>query len=215
MAKNKFYVVWNGHTPGIYTTWDDCKKQVNGFKGAEYKGFPSLDIAEQEFEKRNSSENIKIINKAFEKGNNNFNPLLPDDIDQEALCVDGACSGNPGKGDYQCVVVGSKENIFLHTEFKETTNNLMEFFALVECLQYLTKHKTHNMTVYSDSVSAIAWVRNKKAKTTLKRTNDNYDTFAMLEKFENWLNKNDYSEVIIKKWNTRELGEIPADFGRK
>ena len=214
MAKNKFYVVWSGHTPGIYTSWEDCKKEVNGFKGAEYKGFPSLDIAEKEFEKRKSSEN-KVMDKDFAKGDNSFNPLLPDNIDQGALCVDGACSGNPGKGDYQCVVVGTKENIFLHTDFQKTTNNLMEFFALVECLQYLVKNKTYNMTVYSDSVSAMAWVRNKKAKTTLTKEDANFDSFAMLEKCEKWLQENDFSEVTILKWNTRELGEIPADFDRK
>ena len=38
MAK-KFYAVRNGRVPGIYTAWDECRRQVTGFKGAEYKGF--------------------------------------------------------------------------------------------------------------------------------------------------------------------------------
>lgn len=38
MAK-KFYAVRNGHVPGIYTSWEDCKKQVSGFSGAVFKGF--------------------------------------------------------------------------------------------------------------------------------------------------------------------------------
>jgi viroplasmin and RNaseH domain-containing protein len=37
MAKNKFYVVWNGHQQGIYESWEDCKAQTDGFKGAVYK----------------------------------------------------------------------------------------------------------------------------------------------------------------------------------
>lgn len=39
MAKKKVYAVKKGRTPGIYMTWDDCKAQVDGFPGAEYKSF--------------------------------------------------------------------------------------------------------------------------------------------------------------------------------
>ena len=27
----KFYVVWRGAEPGIYTSWADCERQVKGF----------------------------------------------------------------------------------------------------------------------------------------------------------------------------------------
>ena len=40
MAKQKFYVVWKGKKPGIYTSWEECKKQIENFK----QGFPFLDI---------------------------------------------------------------------------------------------------------------------------------------------------------------------------
>ncbi|MBQ6800044.1 MAG: RNase H1/viroplasmin domain-containing protein, partial [Bacteroidaceae bacterium] len=39
MAKSKYYVVWHGVTPGIYTSWEECKEQVIGCEGAIYKGF--------------------------------------------------------------------------------------------------------------------------------------------------------------------------------
>ena len=42
MAKKNYYVVLVGRTPGIYTNWEDCKAQVNGFKGSKYKGFKSI-----------------------------------------------------------------------------------------------------------------------------------------------------------------------------
>ena len=35
----KYYVVRNGRKNGIYRTWDECKAQVDGFKGASYKSF--------------------------------------------------------------------------------------------------------------------------------------------------------------------------------
>ena len=45
MAK-KFYAVRRGRVPGIYTAWDECRRQVTGFKGAEYKGFETRADAE-------------------------------------------------------------------------------------------------------------------------------------------------------------------------
>lgn len=38
----KFYAVKNGRTPGVYRTWADAKKQVDGFSGAEYKSFENI-----------------------------------------------------------------------------------------------------------------------------------------------------------------------------
>ncbi|MDD3630472.1 MAG: RNase H1/viroplasmin domain-containing protein, partial [Bacteroidales bacterium] len=38
MSKNKFYVVWIGREQGIFDSWEECKKQIDGFAGAKYKG---------------------------------------------------------------------------------------------------------------------------------------------------------------------------------
>lgn len=43
----KFYAVKVGKTPGIYTTWDECKDMVHGYPGAIYKSFKTLDEAKQ------------------------------------------------------------------------------------------------------------------------------------------------------------------------
>ncbi|CAI5469108.1 unnamed protein product [Closterium sp. Yama58-4] len=45
MAKTKYYAVRKGHQPGIYLTWPECQRQVNNFKGNEYKTFKTLDEA--------------------------------------------------------------------------------------------------------------------------------------------------------------------------
>ncbi len=49
MAKQKFYVVWKGRKPGIYTSWTETEAQVKGFAGAEYKSFGSRAAAEAAF----------------------------------------------------------------------------------------------------------------------------------------------------------------------
>lgn len=43
---SKFYAVQKGKIPGIYYSWDDCKKMVDGFPGAVYKSFKTLEEAE-------------------------------------------------------------------------------------------------------------------------------------------------------------------------
>ena len=50
MAKKNFYVVLVGRTPGIYTNWEDCKAQVNGYKGSKFKGFTTMEQAQQYIE---------------------------------------------------------------------------------------------------------------------------------------------------------------------
>lgn len=50
MAKKQYYVVLVGRTPGIYTNWESCKAQVNGYKGAKFKGFKNMEEAQQYIE---------------------------------------------------------------------------------------------------------------------------------------------------------------------
>jgi ribonuclease HI len=66
----------------------------------------------------------------------------------------------------------------------------------------------------TDSLVAIKWVKEKKCKTTLKHTDKNKKVFELISRAEKWLQENSYANPIIK-WNTKNWGEIPADFGRK
>lgn len=49
MAKNQknFYAVRKGVCPGIYKSWEECQRNVTGFSGAEFKGFKTLEEAEE------------------------------------------------------------------------------------------------------------------------------------------------------------------------
>ena len=42
----KLYAVHKGRKPGIYTTWEECKKQIDGFSGPIYKKFDNITSAE-------------------------------------------------------------------------------------------------------------------------------------------------------------------------
>lgn len=45
MAAKKYYAVKKGKITGVFKSWDECKASVDGFPGADYKGFPTLQEA--------------------------------------------------------------------------------------------------------------------------------------------------------------------------
>jgi ribonuclease HI len=45
MASKKYYAVRKGKKTGIFTSWAECKTCIDGFSGAEYKGFATEDEA--------------------------------------------------------------------------------------------------------------------------------------------------------------------------
>lgn len=209
-GKSKYYVVWIGQTPGVYDSWELCSLMVDGWKGAVYKGFDSLEEARKAFEL--PPENF--IEKKTAKGRKKEQKTkeLPQQVCRQALAVDAACSGNPGQMEYRAVYLGDMEEKF-HFGPVLGTNNIGEFLAIVHALA-LYKSRGLDWPVYSDSRNAIAWVRQKQCKTTLERNELTLEVFQRIDSAERWLRENTYSNPILK-WETSSWGEIPADFGRK
>lgn len=214
--KKKFYVVWNGLTPGIYHSWDDCQAQIKGVEGAVYKSFDSKEEAERayaspayEYVKRGASANSTAIAETSAKAEGGCGRP---GLGICALAVDAACSGNPGPMEYRGVYLGDGKEIF-HFGPVHGTNNIGEFLAIVHALAMLDKQGL-KMTIYSDSRTAISWVRKKCCKTQLERTDETEELFQLIERAESWLKAHRVTVPIVK-WETEHWGEIPADFGRK
>lgn len=210
-AKNKYYVVWRGRLTGIFDSWEECRKQTEGYERAQYKGYPTLELAEAAH-KLNYWQAIKQGIGNREEGretllNSQHSIQLP------SLSVDAACSGNPGVMEYRGVDTATGREIFRMGPYPDGTNNVGEFLALVHGISLMQKNSC-NLPIYSDSVSAIAWVRAKQCKTKLMRTERNIPLFDLIARAERWLQSNTYSNQILK-WDTPNWGEIPADFGRK
>lgn len=212
MAKNKYYVVWEGVTPGIYTSWTDCQLQIKGYDGAKFKSFDTREEAERALAQSPYAYIGKNAKKKTESKSNSDSGVLPACVIDNSLAVDAACSGNPGPMEYRGVHVASRQEIF-HFGPMKGTNNIGEFLAIVHGLALL-KQKGFDMPIYSDSVNAISWVRQKKCKTKLPRTPETEELFLVIERAEKWLREHTYTTRILK-WETKEWGEIPADFGRK
>ena len=213
MAKNKFYVVWQGCHPGIYESWEACNREISGFNGAKYKSFPNRLTAETAFKEGPEKYWGKDVAPLIDLSTAKEQPLSP------AIAVDAACAGNPGKMEYQGVFVDfatqpvTKKQLFSSPVFENGTNNIGEFLAIVHAIA-LEKKNGWNWPIYSDSVNAQLWVKQKKCKTKLQRNAKNDYLFQLIERAENWLNANTV-EVPVLKWKTEIWGEIPADFGRK
>ena len=230
MAKQKYYVVWNGPSPGVYSSWEACQEAVNGVSGAKYKSFKSQAEAEDAFEM--GEEEYSLVSSTSEASSTKetcssnaptapskpdrpaYNPAnLPADAIREAIAVDAACSGNPGAMEYRGVYLANGREIF-HFGPIHGTNNIGEFLAIVHGLAILKQKGLDSMPIYSDSVNAQLWVRKHQCKTTLARNAKTEKLHQMIERAEGWLKSNTYRNPIIK-WQTDKWGEIPADFGRK
>ena len=204
---NKFYVVWSGHSTGIYSTWDECKTCIDNYKGALYKSFNTIEEAKKAFKEHpykyigNKNATVNSINNSKEK------PVL------NTLSVDSACSGNPGKMEYRGVHVLTKE-VWFHKIFPLGTNNIGEFLAIVHGLAELKKRNIR-IPLYSDSQTAIGWVKKKKCATKLPETEKTKELFEVINRAEKWLENENLYNLNILKWDTESWGEIPADFGRK
>ncbi|MDR2232919.1 MAG: ribonuclease H family protein [Tannerella sp.] len=201
MAKKKFYVVWNGLSTGIFDNWDECKLQVTGYESAQYKSFETLEQAVAAYEQGWEAYRLSTIQ----------NPV--DDYIRDSIAVDAACSGNPGDMEYRGVLLKTGKELFRVGPMAQGTNNIGEFLAIVHALA-LMKKKNMSLPVYSDSLNAISWIRQKTCKTRLEQTSENAPVFNLIGRAEKWLNENTYFNPVLK-WETALWGEIPADFGRK
>lgn len=210
MAGKKYYVVWKGRKAGIFDNWKECEAQVKGLEGALYKSFPDEDSARQAFE----GNWRDFIQKKGAAARRVSMRQTADGIPVwDSWSVDAACSGNPGVMEYRGVETATGRQIFHQGPFPLGTNNIGEFLGIVHALALLKKSNS-SMIIYSDSRTAIKWVKDKAVKTKLPRTRKSEALYELLNRAVAWLNANDYPNPVLK-WETEQWGEIPADFGRK
>ena len=116
----------------------------------------------------------------------------------------------PEKGitEYQAHDLRTGERIFYRNLGNQTVN-IGEFLAIIESIKYIIENDYPDKVIYSDSITAITWVRNKR--TASKKLNKD------LKKAEIFLKVNAYwvDQIEIIHWDNKRWGEIPSDFGNK
>jgi ribonuclease HI len=205
VSKNKkqYYAVRIGREPGIYRTWDECKAQVDGYAKAQYKGFGSLEEAEEymgfvntnkpDARKPSSAEPFNPPGAPKKKRGTGYSEdetraleMLEtgDRLKHVVIYTDGACLGNPGPGGYGVVLLHGKDREEFSRGFRLTTNNRMEMLACIVGLQTLTE--PYAVTLYSDSQYVInsmtkGWAKRWK-KNKWKRNGENVPNADLWEK---------------------------------
>lgn len=218
MAK-KFYVVWEGRHPGIYEDWADASEQIENFPGAKYKGYNSQEEAVAAFRRFLAGDGVSLGEILIEASHNGNSAHKTSDyrrfpeIDLNGWAVDASCMGNPGIMEYRGVDLRTGNELFRVGPFKDATNNIGEFLAIVHALALQYRNQSWH-TIYSDSATGMAWVKNRRVRTTLRQTPENEKLFHLIARGLTWLSSHQYQARILK-WQTELWGEIPADFGRK
>ncbi len=223
--RQKFYVVWVGQDPGIYDNWAECFRQVANFPNARYKSFASREEAVDAY--RNMPEDNgnffreMALRRKTAQAEHKLAPR-PDfssipGIRLDAIAVDGACAGNPGRMEYRAVrVIDGAEVFHIGAQKALTgTNNIAEYLAMIHLAALLKKAGDNTTPIYTDSKNTLAWLKKGRSKTTLERTEATAETLDLLARADAWLAANEPIANPILKWQTDMWGEIPADFGRK
>ncbi|WP_034920883.1 viroplasmin family protein [Gillisia sp. CAL575] len=211
--KKKFYVIWEGVETGIFHTWNECLANTKGYPQAKFKSFLTLDAAEKAYSESYWDYAGKDVKEKFIPEFSKEQLLLIGQPVLDSISVDAACSGNPGRLEYQGVFTETKEVIFKQGPFEYSTVNMGEFLAIVHALAEL-KRRNDKRPIYSDSKVAMGWVKKGICNTNLEETENNKETFKLIARALKWLAENNYDNQILK-WETKAWGEIPADYGRK
>lgn len=210
---NKRYVVWDGLKPGVYRTWAECQANTNGVKGAKFKAFSDPLSAHQAFSDGPNRYWGKKGVPSIPAKKRKPGVVVPDKPTENVLTVDGAFSDSSKVMEYRGVWLNG-EVAFASPEIITGTNNLAEFMALVSGLR-LVHSMPRGIVIYSDSLTALAWLRTGVVKSPILKTDQVTEHVKrQIEIDLDWLRLNPDRAAVVQ-WHTSQWGDIPADYGRK
>lgn len=130
------------------------------------------------------------------------------DYPSSGIVTDGAHSTKNGITAYRAVDLSTGKELF-HCTLGNKTVNIGEFLGVVAAIKYIIENDYSPPVIYTDSITAITWVSNKKTasqKPSLDLYRAEIYLKAMAIKIEH---------IFIIHWDTKSWGESPADFGNK
>jgi len=155
-----FYAVHKGRQPGIYSTWNECKKQVDKFVDPIFKKFTSKDEA-QLFLKNGFGENKKprkIIRKENDDQKNKdiIDKELNEDIPSAKIIIytDGSHikSKTSSKAGYGIYIPEKNIKVAAPLVNQKLTNNRAELTAIIESIKYLDEKELEDrICIFTDS----------------------------------------------------------------
>lgn len=205
----KYYVVWRGRKPGIYSSWAECEAQVKAFPNARFKSFATKAEAEIAYVRGPAVVAKTAQGELWKSLPPNQQPKM------QSLSVDSSRSGSTLVLEYRCIDNRSGQEVFSRNlgRFSAYVNNLGEYLALVEALQWCQQNQLL-LPVYCDSRTAISWLRKNQVRTTLPNNAETKDLLAQVAAAEQWVKAYQPSNPVWP-WDTERWGNISADYGRK
>ncbi|KAL2651569.1 hypothetical protein R1flu_019697 [Riccia fluitans] len=192
-STRKYYAVKSGRNPGIYDTWDACQQQVKGFKGNEYKSFPTLEEAQQYVGcgggrvTRAIAAEVPISVPEIQKPRHTLErsafPLSSAVLDTRGteisaasttdrtrtevyrLEYDGASKGNPGQAGAGALLRGPDGSVVceLTVGLGKATNNVAEYRGLIAGLKKARELGIQRIEAQGDSKLVTMQIREKWA----------------------------------------------------
>lgn len=167
MAKNKFYVVKKGRKPGIYESWTECEEQIKGFSGAIFKGFPTLQDAENFFQETDKIENNNNEEISISDYNSKIESSISQlDEDEVIAFVDGSYSDEDKKSAFGVIIIDNKGNreIFYKAfpkefgeDFISTRNVGAELAGVKEAIGWAIQCNKTKIQIYYDYEGIEKW----------------------------------------------------------
>ncbi len=155
MAK-KIYCVKAGRKTGIYHTWDECKKQVDGFSGAIYKSFLKMDEA--------VSYMGDVSEKAKPESTNITEKPLKSNTDKAIAYVDGSYKHETRE--FSCGAVlfykGDEKHFskkYDDPSLAEMRNVAGEIMGSVTVIRYCLENNIPEIDVYHDYEGISRWAK--------------------------------------------------------
>ncbi len=142
---------------------------------------------------------------------NEVSKIENDMVPKKGIVVDcGSVNGkNPGTFEYRLVDIETRKVIYNKIIPGTSSNNIAEWLALVDGIKFV--YDDPSVVVYSDSMTALAWVRNKSIKTTVVL--EDMEQIAMIESAIKFLKEQRYRQPEF--WSNKLFGENFADYNRK
>ena len=156
MASKKFYAVREGREKGIFTVWKDCQKQVVGYKGAQFKGFMTIEEAQAYLDSTDSVPADKVRDGAV------------------AAYVDGSYNIHTKAFSYGAVIFDNGEEITMSEMFEDEElasmrNVAGEINGSMAAMKYCVEHNRPLLDLYYDYEGIAKWCLGEW-KTTKKGT---------------------------------------------
>jgi len=174
MPPKKFYAVWAGHKPGIYTTWAEAEKQVKGYPKAGFKSFSTMHLAEEAFAKGTAAPSKQARQRKPTDSTNTSAETSTADVD---IFCDGACDPNPGKSGTGIAIYKKQhlDQLWYGLHNTSGTNNTAELLGLYHSLMFAKTavEDDQSVIIHCDSKYSIecitTWAFGWKAKGWKKK----------------------------------------------